>query len=306
MNAALCLLGYAAVLGWLAPAALKRLTYVGRSPRLAVTVWLTTIAVAVGAWIVGSTGILREMAGHHSVDPVIGYCADAVLALHHLGWGGDVALGVVGISALVASFIAVRRIVSASQRFWRRSAEHAHAAHILGSPTHRPGVVLMNTDRAAAYCVAGRPHAIVVTSGAVETLSEPELTAVLAHERAHLAGRHPQLMMLLRALTASVPVLPLFSAAVAAVGRLVEMSADDSAARRHGRGVLLGGLVALAGSAPTGGAALAAADTAVLARAERLAAPVPWQPLLRERVSLAATLVALIAIPVVLALVCHP
>lgn len=305
MTAALCLLGYSAALVWFAPAALRHVTRRGLSPRLAVTVWLATIAVAVGGWTVGFAGILRDVLSHHPVHPVLGLCTDAVLALHHLGWGGDVALAAIGLCCGAVSFIMVRRIVNALQRLWRRSVEHAHAAYILGSPTHRPDVVMVRTNHAAAYCVAGRPDAIVVTSGAVQALSEPELAAVLDHERAHLAGRHPQLMMLLRAFAASLPALPLFPAAVAAVGRLVEMSADDSAARRHGRGPLLGGLVALADPAHTGGPALAAADTAVVARAERLAAPPLRGPLVREQVLLSAILAALVLSPVGLALICH-
>ena len=41
----------------------------------------------------------------------------------------------------------------------------------------------------AAYCVPGRPATIVLTSGALAVLDPAQLTAVLAHERAHLAGR---------------------------------------------------------------------------------------------------------------------
>ena len=144
-----------------------------------------------------------------------------------------------------------------------------------------------------------------MTSAAVKSLTEPELAAVLAHERAHLSGRHPQLMMLLRALASAVPALPLFSAAVHSVGRLVEMNADDVAVRGHGRDALLSGLVALAGTPRAGGAALAAADTAVVARAERLVAPPKRRTLLRERVVLSGTLAAMIMAPAVLAFFCH-
>lgn len=304
MIAALCLLSYAAALAWLAPPALTRLTSSGHSPKMAVSVWLTAIAVAISAWVAGSIGLLRDVLGPHSVDPVR-YCTEAILALHHLGWGGDVTLGVTGFAAAAASLVASRRIVAALQRFRRRSQDHAHEARLVGAPTQQPGVVLVHTDHAAAYCVAGKPDAIVVTSSAAQNLTEPELAAVLAHERAHLNGRHPQLMMLLRALAASLPALPLFAASVTAVGRLVEMNADDVAARTHGRDALLTGLVTLAGPAPKGGAALAAAGTAVLARAERLAAPAMPRALLRERITLSATLAALISAPVLLAFLCH-
>ncbi|MCZ0728518.1 M56 family metallopeptidase [Mycolicibacterium iranicum] len=304
MIAAICLLAYAAALAWLAPPLLSRVTCGGRSPKLAVTVWLTAIAVAVSAWIAGTIGILRELVGSHSVDPMR-YCTEAILALHDLGWGGDIALGAAGFAAVAASLVTVKRIAATLQRFWRRSQSHAHEARLIGAPTGRPGVILVHTDHAAAYCVAGKPDAIVVTSSAVQRLTEPELAAVLAHEQAHLNGRHPQLMMLLRALATSLPRLPLFASAVTEVGRLVEMNADDVSARRHGRDALLTGLVTLAGPLPDGGTALAAAGTAVLARAERLAAPAMRRALLGERLVLMTAHATLVAAPLLIAFVCH-
>ena len=304
MNAAICLLLYGVVLAWASPAMLTRFTRSGLSPRLSVTVWLTTISLAIGAWAVAAGGMLSQLLRGHPAAPVQ-YCVDVLLALSHNGWVGHLVLGAASIAALAASFIVGRRLVKTLRRFWSRSREHANAAHILGAATERPGVILVNADKAAAYCVAGRPNAIVVTTGAMTMLSEPELAAVLAHERAHLSGRHPQLMMLLRALAHAMPRLPLFPAAVAAVGRLVEMCADDTAARRHGRDALLGGLIALAGPPTDGGAALAAADTAVAARAARLAAPARWGALLRQRLVLTATMAIVVSAPAIITVVCH-
>ena len=304
MNAAICLLLYGIALIWVSPGLLTRFTGNGLSPRLSVTVWLTTIALAIGVWIVAAGGMLRELLGSHPAAPVR-YCLDMLLALHDFGWVGHLALGVASTAALIGSLIVGRRLVNALQRFWSRSREHADAAHILGIPTKRPGVLLVKADKAAAYCVAGRPNAIVVTTGATAMLTEPELAAVLAHEQAHLAGRHPQLMMLLRALASAMPRLPLFPAAVDAVGRLVEMCADDNAARRHGRDTLLGGLIALASPPTAGGVALGASDTAVAARAARLAAPAPWGARLRQRLVLTATLSGVVLAPGIITFVCH-
>lgn len=304
MNAAICLLLYGMALVWVSPALLTRFTRDGLSPRLSVTVWLTTIAFAIGVWVIAAGAMLRELLGSHPAAPVR-YCVDMLLALHHFGWVGDLVLGVASAAALVCSLIVGRRLVNALRRFWSRSREHANAAHILGARTKRPGVVLVTADKAAAYCVAGRPNAIVVTTGATAMLSEPELAAVLAHEQAHLAGRHPQLMMLLRALTSAMPRLPLFPAAVESVGRLVEMCADDSAARRHGPDALLCGLVALAGPPTAGSVALGASDTAVVARAARLAEPARWGARLRERLVLTTMLTSVVLAPAIIAFVCH-
>ncbi|MBS1691465.1 MAG: M56 family metallopeptidase [Actinobacteria bacterium] len=303
MNSALCLLVYGVVLVWLCPPALARLTRAGRNPALSIMVWLSTIALALGAWVAAGAGVLAEVVSMHSVRPVQ-YCVDMLLAVGHLGWAGQLGLAAAGIAGLGVSVVVARRLAVTLRRLWSRSREHAHAAHLLGASTSRPGVVVLSAEQPTAYCVAGRPHAIVVTTGAVASLSERELAAVLAHEQAHVSGRHPQLMMTLRALAISMPRLPLLAAAVEAVGSLVEMCADDRAARRYGRDTVLCSLMALAGG-PRVGPGLGAADTAVVARAARLAGPVRRWPQWRQRLLLSATLTLLLAVPAVIITVCH-
>ena len=102
-------------------------------------------------------------------------------------------------------------------------------------------LVVITADRPAAYCVAGRPHAIVLTTAAVRTLDSVQLGAVLAHEDAHLAGRHHHLLMVLRALADSLSRLPLFTRGAEAVAALLEMCADDTAIRGHGSRPLIAG-----------------------------------------------------------------
>ncbi len=78
----------------------------------------------------------------------------------------------------------------------------------------------------------------------------------------------------LTGIAAMAPRLGVLRHGSAEVGRLLEMCADDAAAREHGRESLLGGLLAIVDAgARTPAGALGAASTAVLARAERLAAP---------------------------------
>ncbi len=93
---------------------------------------------------------------------------------------------------------------------------------------------MVEDDRPAAYCVVGRPpNAIVVTSAALRSLSRSELKAVLAHEKnAHISGRHHYILMVLRAVALTLPRLPLFARAERCVAELLEMCADDTAARR--------------------------------------------------------------------------
>lgn len=296
-------MSYGAVLAWLCPALLDRLTRNGLSPRLSVAVWLAAIAVAAGVWVVAGVGLIANFTVvHWGADPVR-YCLDVVLAVHRFGWIGDLVLIAAAFAGVIGTALAARRIVRTMRRLSARSCEHAYAAHMLGAAGD--GVVVVPSDKRAAYCVAGRPSAIVVTSAAVSSLQADELSAVLAHERAHLRGRHPQLMMLLKALAATLPRLPLVRVGAEAVGRLVEMSADDAAARRYGRDTLLGGLLALAGQPRATGTALAAGDTAILARAMRLADPAGVGARLRQQMVLVAVLATVIVAPVTLLVLAH-
>jgi hypothetical protein len=133
-------------------------------------------------------------------------------------------------------------------------------------PSKASTAVVLDEPQPAAYCVPGRPAAIVLTSGALAVLDPGQLRAVLAHERAHLAGRHHLLIALTRGLAASFPAVPLFARGADEVARLAEMCADDAAARQSSRPVLITALLAMGtgtavsaltlGGAAVGGTAL--------------------------------------------------
>ncbi|HWF28980.1 MAG TPA: M56 family metallopeptidase, partial [Mycobacterium sp.] len=154
-----------------------------------------------------------------------------------------------------------------------RALSHRHAAHarIIGRPVAGLDAVVVDAPERVAYSVAGRPDTIVVTSAALDALDECYLDAVLAHERAHLSGRHHLMLALTRALAVTLPRVALFTIGAREIARLTEMAADDAAARRHGPDTVLGALLALSVRAPVPSCAAAATGTDVLARAERLA-----------------------------------
>ena len=86
---------------------------------------------------------------------------------------------------------------------------------------------------AVAYCVPGVRHArVVVSQGLLKTLTPEELDAVLAHEEAHVSGRHDLVIQPFVAWERTFPFLQPAREATAAVSLLVEMLADDAAARR--------------------------------------------------------------------------
>ncbi|MCL9796902.1 M56 family metallopeptidase, partial [Frankia sp. AgKG'84/4] len=129
-----------------------------------------------------------------------------------------------------------------------------HGDRVAGSPcclcAHRDqaGILLRILDHpiAVAYCVPGVRHArVVVSRGLLNTLDAAELDAVLAHEAAHVAGRHDLVIQPFVAWERTFPFLRPARDATAAVSLLVEMLADDAAARRSGRRCLARALARL-------------------------------------------------------------
>jgi Zn-dependent protease with chaperone function len=152
----------------------------------------------------------------------------------------------------------------------------------------------------AAYCVAGRQPTVILTTGAIQALDPGQLDAVLAHERAHLTGRHHRLVAMARIGREVLPFLPLMRDAEEQVARLVELHADDAAARSRDPRLLATALVVLA-AAPSPAPALAAGATDSLQRIHRLLGP--CEPLGRVRRQLLRACAAALALtPVLLAM----
>ena len=284
MTAALALLGFAALAAWGAPVPLARLTRRGASARAGLAAWLAATgsvvaSLALAAWLSACTAaaawprltqaVCRSVAGDACTPAV--YRSMAYQA-------GTSALAVLLLAALA---VAARRCARRVHQSRARTRSHAQAALLVGRAlaSSRPAAggaartVTLEDPRPAAYCVAGRPAAIVVTSGALAVLDPAQLGAVLAHERAHLAGRHHALVTATRALAAALPGVPLFSRGADEVARLTEMAADDRAARVSGRQALISALLAMATGTPVPAAGLAAATRAVPARVDRLLDP---------------------------------
>ena len=142
----------------------------------------------------------------------------------------------------------------------------------------------------------------MISRGTLAALDDHQLRAVLAHERAHLHGRHHLLLGPVRALAEAMPHIRLFTTGATELARLLEMCADDRAVKTYGARALLGGLLALAGAAaaPTGSLGATGAD--ILTRAGRLATPASPLTNLRARILLTATAAVITLGPVTLGL----
>jgi hypothetical protein len=94
-----------------------------------------------------------------------------------------------------------------------------------------PGALVVDYPTAAAYCLPGIRSQIVVSVGTLDLLGPAELTAVLAHERAHLRARHDLVLIPFTSLRRAFPRSASVTQAHRTVALLVEMMADDHALR---------------------------------------------------------------------------
>jgi Zn-dependent protease with chaperone function len=172
------------------------------------------------------------------------------------------AAGLAGGLALAAYLVAVSAWVTARTLARRRS--HRGLLDLVGTPIAAlPGGRLLESGTPMAYCVPGLRPRTVLTS-AVLALEPAALSAVLAHERSHLAQRHDLVTLPFAAWQAALPFLPAARTARGAVTLLVEALADDAARARVGAAPLAAALriVALA-QAPCDAGAHGALDVPI-------------------------------------------
>ena len=283
MNMAVCLLAYALSVMVLAPAVLSRVTRAGAAPRLGIGAWLAvmgSVLVAVVAAV--ALFVSQAVASWGRIGPVLSGCVAGLGVIARGGYGHLFQISVLALAAtstLAVVTLGVRAAL-ALHRMRRGSHDHGRAVRIAtgGTASGPGGTFVVDSDRRGVYCLAGRPHTIVITRAALDALDDAQLAAVLAHERAHLRGRHHQVLAVTGALSRLFPRVRLFTQGADDVARLLEMRADDVAARRHSPDAVVDALLAL--SLPTStftpaipAAALSAAGLSVTQRVERLLFP---------------------------------
>lgn len=301
MSIAVCLLAYGFVVAVLAPPLLLRLTRSGAAPRFALAAWLSAIGSTVLSWAAALVALLVDI-GHHQLYPLSRPVMDTCLAQLHdtaVGQLGTVAqAGLLTLAGLagIAGLLLVTRLGRSLWNARRTTFTHARMARMAGRHSSELDAVVLDVDEPAAYCVAGKPHTVVVTRGVLAALDDHHLDAVLAHERAHLTGRHHLILALTRGLATVLPRITLFTIGAVEVARLLEMIADDAAALVHGRTTVLRALLTLSDISTGPAEALGATGIGLTSRVQRLAAPTDSGSRRRSRVTLgAATATATIA-----------
>jgi hypothetical protein len=300
MITAIALGGYATVVGLGAPRVLPRFWCSDRAPRRSVALLLILayslpLSAITGGLVLGFT-LLDALA---RTSPSVDACADQLPLNDESPVAplvGTFGLVVAGVLAARICFCLLSTVVAARLR--RRA--HAALLHLAGRRDRTLNATILEHEQAASYCLPGRPGRIVVTSRAIELLTADQLGAVLAHERAHLRGHHHLLLTAASALRRAIPGVRLLSDTDREVRRLVELIADDAAAREHGPLNVATALAVLGtGHVPRGALGVAHGPNP-LARITRLANPAAG--LSRRRRLISALLVAAaVVVPLALA-----
>ena len=299
MIASLSLLGLAAVLLIVGPR-LATASWTQQAPRLAVLTWQAlTVSVVAALVLAGVTLLIPTTALASDLGAIVHACAMSIASAYGAPQSLPTALlgtVVVGVIPAWIAVCAIRVLVggSRSRRQMSRSLDQ------VTEHDGERGLMVLDAAEPAAFCVPGRRRQIVVTRGALDRLSDSELAGVLAHERAHLHGRHDLAVALAQVLARAFPGVRLFQAANVETRRLVELLADDVAVRAVDRVSVASAIVSLAEMRAPAAAFAMAQDAAVL-RVNRLLQPRPPMTVWRHRLG-GFTVLAIVTVPVLLAL----
>jgi Zn-dependent protease with chaperone function len=221
----------AALLAGPVPVVLARAAWPTRAPARALLLW-QAIALAGGFSMIGAL----VAAGF------------ALLPVSEIG-GGIVFGCAAALAAYLLGHLAVTiAVVTRSRR------RHRSLLHLLTSPhPTRSSTLVLEDSVPLAYCVPRGWHSLTVLSrGLLDRLGPAELSAVIAHERAHLEQRHDILLVAFRAWRSALPWFPIADRAAQEVDVLVELLADDHARREVSDATLARAIAAVADVEPDG------------------------------------------------------
>ncbi|QKG18702.1 M56 family metallopeptidase [Actinomadura verrucosospora] len=290
----LALIASTVLLGFLAGPVLDGLRRPAIGPGTAIACW---VAALTGTFIASAAVVVVALIS--PPGPGHGLLERLRDCLPHHGY-------LVVIMAAVATLVLVAACVSrlASglprlRRAVRRRRRHREMLRLVAREHRRhTDVLVLDHPVPVAYSLPARRRPIVVSTGAQEALTDAELGAVLAHERAHLRHRHHALLLMLDLVHALLPWLPTVRRAKARLPILLEMAADDAAASAYGRRTLVNALCRLSAAPRATGALGAAGESGLVERVLRLEGPGLVRPPRRSaRLAACAFAAAAVAAP---------
>jgi Zn-dependent protease with chaperone function len=293
------LIATAILVGCLAGPFLDRLRRSVVSPATAIVCW----AAALTGTLITSTGVV-VVALLSPPGPGHGLLERLRNCLPHHGDPAIVLASVATLVLLAACGVRLAHSLPRLVRAVRRRRRHRETLRLVAwEDSRHADVLVLDHPVPVAYSLPARRRGIVVSTGARNALSAAELGAVLAHERAHLRQRHHALLLLLDLAHALLPWLPTVRRAKERLPLLLEMSADDAAARTCGKRTLVDALCRLSavpGLAGALGATGGSGAGALVERVRRLESAEAGQPRGSSRVAAPAFVMTAVAVPLVI------
>ncbi|RNI25464.1 M56 family peptidase [Flexivirga caeni] len=232
------LLVVAVLLTWPVPRLLPRLTLLEHVPGATLLLWQAVALSAIFAAVSLAPMAILQTVRHGREIP-------APAANYPM-----LAIGLVISGLVIARLLLQGHRIGRDLRIARR--EHAELVDLLGvSPDPEGGdesITVLAHPTPTAYCIPGRRHRVVLTDSTIRSLPADELSAVLAHERAHLRLRHDLVLEFFTVLHTTVPPAIRSDLALREVRLLIEALADESACRAVGPVPVARALLQLAGA----------------------------------------------------------
>ncbi|GGV18146.1 membrane protein [Streptomyces filipinensis] len=221
-----------------APRALTRAAWTEREPVVALWVWqclvATVLLCCLAALVLGTAAVFHTVRDH-----VFAPAPPSVTAAYDLSsapvWAAALTVLLACGAAWTTAMLA-RELVEARRSRGQARAQLRERAPDLpaGLPAARGPMLVLEDEYPDAWWMPGHPPQLVVTTGALQRLTDHQLDAVLTHERGHARAHHDWLLHLSTALATGFPRVPLFAHFCDQTHRLVELAADDTASRRCG------------------------------------------------------------------------
>ena len=279
MTVPLTLVVLAAAVALLTPRLLVGASWVVAAPRWGIVLWHAAVVSVLSALVLlALAAVLPVERVWFDLGHVLHACPE--LLRRRYDWVHPAGIRVVSfvIAALVLGSLVRAAAVGAVTVRRTRQRQRELLALLSHAHDEPHGAHVLDHDVPLAYCVPGDGGRVVVTSGAVEALTDQQLAAVTAHERAHLRGHHDLILFGADVAATAMPWPRFFQTARGQLRMLIEMLADDRAVQASDASTLASALVDLGSASAPGGALGAAGDT--LARVQRLtggraAAPSP-------------------------------
>ncbi|RNL84034.1 M56 family metallopeptidase [Halostreptopolyspora alba] len=266
-----------------AAARLRRASWPARGPYVAVITW----QVLGLTWGISTIGALLAFGlapyGKGAIGGLLALTTDVSAHGLHLAKFAAAPFGATRVAAVLVAFgltlVLFCGLVASTVHVVRTRRRHHDLLELVARDDPEvPGARVLDHPAAAAYCLPGVLRSkVVISAGALRVLARSELSAVLAHEHAHLRQRHDLVLLPFSSLKRAFPRVRVLDTYYRAVALLIEMCADDQARRERSPKELATALMRFgtAGNThvPAGAMAVGDAEPEVVTRVSRLVTP---------------------------------